>query len=90
MLTFARNPIRTAAVRAVNQPEKYYPPKELAHHLCIGHGLAISTEYVYAIKRESQRVGDGLFVMGRAKPTEVIAWLRRHPGFTKRSQLVAA
>jgi hypothetical protein len=61
--------------------EKYLPPKELAAALEHQHGLAISPDYVRAVRREASRRGHRLFVAGMGRPAEVFAWLQDNPTF---------
>jgi hypothetical protein len=72
-----------------NEPEKYKQPKEIAAELCSRFGLCVKENYICAVKRESIRRGDGLFVVGQARPSEVFAWLKANPTFRRRNGSVA-
>jgi hypothetical protein len=61
----------------MQQPEKYYAPKELASELEEKHGFTVTVDTLRTIRRAS--AGDGLFVAGTARASEVLNWLRAHP-----------
>jgi hypothetical protein len=65
--------------------EKYLSPKELAEELCQKHGLCLTVEYVQAIRRHSLKSGDKLFILGRARLSDLFVWIERHPTFTRRA-----
>lgn len=64
--------------------EKYLPPKELADAICRDFGLCVSPDYLRAVRRETERRGERLFVAGMGRPREVFAWLQEHPSFRVR------
>jgi len=62
-------------------PEKYLPPKHLSAALCEQFGLCVSERYIRDIRQLS--LGDGLWVAGCARPSELMAWLRAHPNIRR-------
>lgn len=65
--------------------EKYLNPKELSAAMLERYGLGMTEDYVRAIRQESERRGDGVFVARFARPSELLKWLRENPTFTRRS-----
>ena len=64
--------------------EEYLPIKQLPDALLSGHGLRLSEDNVRAIRQESARLGDGLFLAGCARASDVMSWLAKHPDFGRR------
>ena len=64
--------------------ERYLPCKEIAAALSKHYGLGISPDYVRAVRRETERRGERLFVAGMARPGDVMTWLSSNPGFRVR------
>lgn len=69
------------------KPERYLPPKELAVVLLEQYGLPLSADYIRAIRRETVRRGDRVFVLGMARATELVAWARDNPEFRRRRKV---
>lgn len=61
--------------------ERYLTQKELVGALESEFGLTLSVRYISAVKNAALNRGDVLFVAGRAKASEVHAWLRANPRF---------
>lgn len=77
--------------------EEYLNIKRLPDALYRLHGLSLSTDNLRAIQQEAARLNDGLFLAGCARVSEVIAWLKKHPEFSRprkpkygRAALIAA
>lgn len=66
-------------------PERYLSPKEIAAALSDMLGRKFSPKYVRAIRIETIRRGDSLFVAGVARVSSVVAWLQSNPSFTSNS-----
>lgn len=64
--------------------ERYLPPKELSAALLTVYGLRLSPDYIRAIRRETVRRGERVFVLGMGKPSEVFEWARSNPQFRRR------
>lgn len=65
--------------------EKYLSPKELADALCQQYGLCLSVEYVQVIRRHTLAINEPLFLLGRARVSELAKWITAHPTFSRRS-----
>jgi hypothetical protein len=63
--------------------EPYLAPKGLAEALHRDHGLTMTADYIRAIRTECERRKNGVFVAGDARATELIAFLKRNPGFRR-------
>lgn len=64
--------------------ERFLPPKELSGVLLRDHGLPLSADYIRAIRRETIRRGDGVFLLGMARASDLLAWARKNPQFRRR------
>lgn len=63
--------------------ELYLAPKELSESLLRDHGLKMTPDYIRAIRTECERRKNGVFVAGDARASELIAFLKRNPGFRR-------
>jgi len=63
------------------KPEQYLCPKDLSAALESQYGLTLSAAYVRSIRAESIRRGEGLFIGGSGRASEVFAWLKANPRF---------
>lgn len=64
-------------------PEDYLAPKQLPSAIKASYGLSVSYRNIHRIRRAS--AGDGVFIAGCARVSEVFAWLKAHPDFTARA-----
>lgn len=71
----------------ITQPEKYLPPGEISLGLLSRYGFERSPSFIRAIRTESLKRGEKLFVMGDARVSEVFIWISNNPQF--RAQPVA-
>lgn len=50
------------------------------------YGLTVSPDYIRAIRRETIRRGDRVFVLGMARASELMEWARVNPDFRRRTK----
>lgn len=61
--------------------EKYETPKELSDTLYRIHGLSLAPQFIREVRAESIARGETLFVIGMARPGELLQWLQANPTF---------
>jgi hypothetical protein len=71
-------------LRAIEQPEKYLPPKEIAFEMKARLGIVVSTRYV----RDMIRAGVPSLGLN-ARFSDVVAWWESHKDFAPRSKRAA-
>ena len=62
-------------------PEKFLDPKELSAAMLDQYGLAIKTRHIWSIRAACAQRSATFFVIGRARPSELMQWLKDNPTF---------
>ena len=69
--------------------ERYLTQKELVGALESEFGLSLSVRYIYAIKAATDHTPQPLFIVGKARASEVFAWIKANPQFRRSSPGIA-